>query len=813
MKIKKLLALLLAIVMICGVFAVMPVSAEDVAEPEVEEVVVDDGYLFKAYQVEEHPGWATAPTVDSYNGYFTIDATYAITTKQTYDMNTTSIRLNSVTPPSAPHSIIINISPDNYNTFGVVDDIDAGKMTFILDFDYGTNVRFYSNVAELRENGLDRLIAQADNYEISFSKNPVITYDEYGDILEEVTEYALRINGYTLVTTDEEHWIARFMNAPSFAASNITIATGHLAKFNADISDYRGFATSNERNTGGIESGTSAVVTGSTNDGYSVMSLDGKVASTTQSFDFTEKTLSVRPTWAGSGDKHNYACAMSITFAADRKKVKKSVSDEYNLCLLFGPSDNSYSKNRKSIYINDSTSSTLSPWSATTGETKNKANYFVVQAASYDNDQKAYLYDEEYNISFVNVGDKKWIMVINGTYIEHDAINNFCNNGGLDAAYVSVAGASGIKASAKVIDRKVKDWASDNKNSDSNSLSRYARTSKNADGTDKYLLYAGASHMSVEKVNLFETTIDFTIDISYVSGESSSKYNPSSLKVVFANEYGHAKDKTASDNTLIFDISNTYLSASNIYWFGLDGKKTSDGKSGLVPGWSESWSGVTVRAAGEKLLNFKFNFCKEADGTYSIYINQKKISSTNYEKIADFCENYGDGAFVSLYYTDSAANDKRLKCTPLLNETVSSHKLAIADVDVKGNTLKNVAAKTTVADLKAKASVAKYYAVSVVNAAGEVVADDAVIGSGYKMVVNYNFIKDGTSSVVATDRDIVVLGDANGDAAVNAADLVICKKKLFDTDVEGAYTDALNIAYDDQFDILDYIALADAMLN
>lgn len=806
MKIKKLLALLLAFVMICGVFAVMPVSAETEVEEETEEVVVDDGYIFKAYQPEKHPGWAKPATVDSFNGYFTIDSTYAITTKQTYDMNTTSIRLNSVTPPSATNSMVVTISPDNYNGFGVRDNIDAGKITFILDFNHGTSVRFYSNVAELRTNGLDRLITKTDNYEIAFSKTPVITYDEWGEVLEEVTEYVLRINGYTLVTTDEEHWIARLMNAPSFAESNITIATSHLAKFNADISDYRGFATSNERNVG-TESGTSAVVKGTTDDGYSVMSLDGKVAATTQAFDFTDKTLSVRPTWGINGEKHNYASSMSITFAPERRKVNKSVSDEYALCILFGPNDRDGYKNYKGIYISDSDTGSLSPWSVTTGETKKLTSYAQVQAASYDNDKKEYLYDEEYNFSFVNTGKGKWALLVNGTYIEHSAINAFCENGGLEQAYVTVSGQlkGGISASCKVIDRKVSDWVNNNKNSTSNLL-WFTRTSKNDDGTNKNLIYKGSSHTTAERVNLFETTLDFTFDIS--------SYNPAAFKITFSNEYGNAAiglaDARAKDDTIMFYVRNKYLAGSNIYWLGVDDNKTSDGNEYLVPGWSESWSGVAVRSAKtETTVNIKFNFYKEADGTYSVYINQKKFSSVNYEKLAKFCENYGEGAFVSL----ASTNDDRMACTPLINATNTSHRLSVDDVDVIDNSLRNVAAHTTVADIKEKVTVGKYYAVSVVNAEGEAVADDAAIGSGYKVVINYNLLKDGSAAIFAEELDIVVLGDMNGDAAADVNDLTILKKSLLNIANGNIYGYALNVAYDDALNILDYIALSKVMTD
>lgn len=807
MKFKKLLALLLACIMLCGMFVVIPVTAEEAGDATVE-TPADNGYVFKNHLADTYTDWVKAPTVEGFDAQYTVISDYAITTNKTYDLTKSVVRLNSIdVEPAKGHSLIITISPDNYDTFTIADDVENGKITIVLDFSYSQNSLWVYSLG-YKDQGFDKVIKKADNYEITFSKSVRETLDDMGFPTETSTQYVMRINDLSIIAADENHWLAKLMNSESFTASNVTIATGDRAKFNATIEDYAGFTTTREIEGEGTgmesnEAGTAAaVVTGSTDDGYSVMSLDGKIAATTHGFDFTDKTLSIRPTWGIKGNRHNFASAMSITFAADRQVTKKAASGEDALCLLFGPNDrDDNSKYYKLVSVSNKATGGINPWQETGGEAAG-TNFVRVQTASYNNDPKEYSLPEEYNISFVSTGANKWALVINGTYYEHDAINAFCNSGNLEDACVTIAGASGVKASCKVIDRKVNDWVDSQK---STNAVWFTRTTKNADGTDKYLIYKNNIHTTAERVKVFETTVDFTFDIS--------TYNPAAFKITFSNEYGNATlalaDAAAKEDTLMFYVKNTYLAPSDIYWLGLDATKTADGSNYKIPGWSDSWSGVTVREKGATTTNLKFNFYKEADGTYSIYINQKRFSSVNSEKLKNFCEKYADnGVFVSI----ASTNDDRTVCTPVLKKTATSADLAVANVDVANNTLKNVAANTTVADLKANATVGKYYGVSVVNANGEAVADDAVIGSGYKLVIKYYYRNNGTDvvSVDLGEYNIIVLGDTDGNAAVDANDITNVKKKLLGVNAN-VYADALDVSYDSTFNILDYVAIMKAV--
>jgi len=753
MKIKKLLAILLAAIMLCGLFAVVPVSA---AQADVHSI-------FMAQNPEVHPGWWQPSAVDGYDGRISVDATYKVTTKQTYDMKEYGIVINNLTGAVYSHRLMVTIAPEQFlSAVDVNKYFDPANGVVTLGMSpYSGGIRLTlagNNITGGTSSFKD--IPLADTYVISFSKQTA--YDENNF---ETSSYSLRINGHVVVSDDADSWLGQLIDSEAFSKSYVTFYTSDHHEFNADITPLNYFVSKD-----GYSSGT---VNGLDAEGYMKLGLASRAAATTEPEDFTKVTFSFRAGW---GKSTWYAPGYHITFATEGKAAGRYASDANTLSLVLSPGNTNANSEavptrRLLISTTDGGTSNVNSLAAANKELSKLQNpritAYVDGTYTYSDEV------EEYNFSFIEtsasgVETKTWALVVNGQYYVSDQINAFCNSGAVNSSYVSLsANQHAPAATAKIIETKA-DFA--------HAATTSTTTVEDANGEKVYSLYnaGGKALMSTKKVNLLETTLELS---NLEVGASNTVF-----EIGFANKYYAGRGTTTgADGVLSFDV-----------WTYSDGVSVAKASGNHL-------SSTRAPYASDK--NYKINFVEEDDGSFAMYFNDRKYTST---EITAFCKSYATEAYVYMYvYAGSG------KVAPKFVDNNTGFEVKVnGEVRTKGTKINNIASNSTVADLKAQVEISEYYDFNVVAVDGTVRAEDAAVASGDKLTVTFR------GKVIAEELyDIIVLGDTDGDGAVTTYDVINIKKQLLGITVDDIYSDALNACYDSKINILDYISASKAIIG
>jgi len=496
---KKILALLLACMMIFGLFAVIPASA---AASESESI-------FAAYEAEKHPGWWAEPTVEGYDGYISVNAEYAVHTKEAYDMNNYNICINNLTAAEYPQETTVIISPEPRNTTTQSSDYANGLLsTRFLIHGNGGMVRIQGAwVSSTQANGNNYYdFAYTTDIRISFKKE--LSFDEETGFPS--NEYTISVGPLTYSTTDKDSWLAKLMNSESFSNSYVNFGSTSWSKFNAALI---------EKDPTEFDKTVSVDVNGYQN----ISGINGKATTRTGgTIDFTKKAMTINADLGWWGE------SLHIALSADSSLGGAiAQSNENTVSFLLGPNQ---AGSRDGMYFVNKQPNVVQP---TVAQNTELASLNLVRTT-------------QFNIAFCEITSGKWAMVINNHYYTHDVINTFMNSDAAKNAYVYIQGYNQNDASIKFDDKEniVADWISNNRNSTT-------EVTTAEDGSVWYETDWQASVITSQKHNFLDNVLSIDYELK------SSYGDPVMYMIGFsadADYYYNARETHAADGHLYYDL-------------------------------------------------------------------------------------------------------------------------------------------------------------------------------------------------------------------------------------------------------------------
>ncbi len=780
MKIKKILALLLAAIMLCGLFAVVPATA---AESEVDS-------LFEAYEADKHPGWWQPATKDGYDGFISVNSAYAVSTKQAYDMETNKVVISDFNTNSGfttdniaeggTHAALVMFAPaaatgpytfyhnPDETSSVAYEDSDALILSFKENENSG-NVRI-STLANFSDStqgttgtdikkvcgeyGFDFTVPSADTYEISFSKKVVkdsVVDEETGRLTKAEYLYLLRINDY-YITGDENSRLAKLYNSGTVSNAIVSFSAQNLFEGNVSIEKEDTFIASNGRTStmkGDNADGSQRVFVQNENTYH----LYGGEVATSAKQDLTKDMFTIKNIeWYNST-----ASTILVNFSSKNRYgeiSKGSYSDEDESVLGFR-----IQKYHATTYTTSfSTADTVGPGS----EAWNGSNHTSTKTDIG--------LPTEIKISFLEENGKGY-MIINNRCVTNDYVSAFVTSGAAEDCYISVSAYISATIDVSIEEQDI-DWAATYVANSFNSLGR------DSEGNTIYFNHYKTGVGSYNKFNFDENYID----LYNISQEvHSATQDDAHVRLVTSFSTGHLFTDVSGSGT---DLANGRLTLA--IFFENDGLWVQHNMNVTTPSESSNLAKVPLSDDGYKIA------VRKIDGKHVIYINDTAVTSDN-------ITNYFASNYDSTYVTFSTRNKKMYYSADIVNYEEGSELSLDMEPEIVDNTIVNVQSFSIVESIKVNE--AEGYTVSVTDKNGNALADDEFIASGDKITISY---KDW---FVVASYDLVVLADTNGDRDINGSDIINIQKELLGVGEDGIYTDALDVKYDKAFNILDFIAI------
>ncbi len=438
---------MLVCVMLCGLFAVIPVSAAESANDSI----------FQAYEPEKHPDWWTPSTTPGYDGHIKVNAEYAVSTKTAYNMEEYAIVLNNLTGGQHPYETTVIIAPQPYNKTAWAYDPENGLFTIRL--------LPHTNMTQMRVQADGYIsykdIPFADTYDIRFYKEESMSEEGFP-----TTKYYFRVNE-ALFSSDDYAWIKTLMESESFKNSYISFGSNQGHEFNAKIAPI------------GDMNKEFTPFTGYDSEGYQKFSNSGNngFAITRGTVDLLTTTLSYDAVIEDNSDKNAY-----VTFSTDgnlgkgRKPTSgKTFGFEFALAEAGGTA--------MGLHV-----------------VTDKTQHGVVRA---DGANIKFEKADEYNFSVINIDEGKYALVINDVYYTSSLLDTFMNNLNGEQVYISVSGIwmGSFRVKVDDTDKLMADFACNN-------AGGMLTTATNESGDTVYTTGAQCVLTTTKKVNLFETTFE-----------------------------------------------------------------------------------------------------------------------------------------------------------------------------------------------------------------------------------------------------------------------------------------------------------------
>lgn len=772
MKMKKFLALLLAAIMLCSLFAVAPVSAAENANASI----------FGAYEAEKHHNWWQPATKEGHDGFITVNSTYAVYSKQAYDMETHKVVISDLNVNSTEKGYlgVLMFAPaaangcyDYYN--GGAGTEDSLVIAFLQDqFDENGNptrirISTLDNPGDSTQaNGISSYFTKkcgnqgfyfytsnVDRYEFSFFKKmvkPAYIDEDTTEVVEAEYLYGLKINDY-YITGDENSRLAKFYNSGTVYNSVVSLSAQNKFEANVDITEADTFVSTNGK-TGTLisnnDDGSQTVLVRNEND----YRLYGDEVATTAKHDLTKDMFTIKNiAWYNSTSS-----TILVNFSSANRYgegSKKSFTDAEESVLGFR-----IQKYHATTY--------------TTSFSMGEQDVVGGEALAYGGVNHTGKMDiglpTEIKISFLEENGVGYI-IINGRCVTNEYVSNFVTSGGAEDCYISIS--AHVSATIDVdVEERDYDWAATYVNHNFNALST------DSEGNTIYFNHYNTNVATYDTVD-FDNNL---IDLYNITPEYHASSDDAHIRLILTFSTSH---QFGNVNSLATDTANGRLMLN--LFFEEDGIWVQHQMNATTP--SESNNLAKVPLSDEYKIAVR-----EINGDYAVYVNDTEVKSNHISNY--FAANY-DNSYVTL-----STRTKKMYYSADIYNYENSSEFTFSDVDVApeivDSTIVNVSAFSTPESFGVNA--ADGYTVTVTDKNGNTVNDDFV-ASGDKVTINYK----GWFDVVS--YDLIVIADTNGDRAFDGIDLTNIRKELLGNPVEGVYKQAMNVCYDGEINIIDLVVM------